>query len=89
VEDLLHPEAGGRAVEETEEAEVVVLGGVGGESDDRGVTIRGIPAFKHHKVIMSRDRGVSYFLVRLKPIEKEHRRFMPRQTPIRMGSTKG
>ena len=35
VEHLLHPETGGRAIEEAEQLQVVVFGGVFGELDDR------------------------------------------------------
>ena len=54
---LLHPKTRRGAVEQPEQGEVIVLGGVGGQLDDRGRPIEHLAAAVEHEVVVSRDEG--------------------------------
>ena len=55
MEDLLHPKARGRAVEQAEQGEVVVLGRFGGQLDHRGRLLEDFAATIEHEMVMRGD----------------------------------
>jgi len=55
VAHLFHPEAGGGAVEEAEEGEVVVFARLTRQLDHRGRLLKHLPALVQHEIIVRGD----------------------------------
>ena len=54
---LLHPKARRGAVEQAEQGEMIVLGGIAGQLDDWGRTVEDLPAAVEHEVVVGGDEG--------------------------------
>ena len=54
---LLHPEARCGTVEQAEQGEMVVLGCVGGELDDRGRPVEDLAASVEHEMVVRGNEG--------------------------------
>ena len=57
VKHLLHPKAGGGAVEQAEQGEMIVLGGIAGQLDNRCRLLEDLPAAVEHEVVVRGDLG--------------------------------
>ena len=57
VEYLLHPKARRGTVEQAEQGEMVFLGGIAGQLDDRSRTVKHLPAAVEHEVVVRGDEG--------------------------------
>ena len=57
VKHLLHPETCGRAIEEAEQGEVVLLGGPCWQLDDRGSAVEYLAAAVQHELVVRGDFG--------------------------------
>jgi hypothetical protein len=55
--DLLHPKARRGAIEQAEQGEMIVLGGIAGQLDNRGRTVEDLAAAVEHEVVVGGDEG--------------------------------
>jgi hypothetical protein len=57
VKDLFHPKAGGGTVQQPEQGEMILLGGMAGQLDDWGGTVEDLPATVKDEVIVRGNEG--------------------------------
>src|SRR5437899_3349202 len=87
---LLEPKAGGGTVEQTDNGEVVVLGSVEVEFDDRSRAVKNFPAPVEGEMVVRGDFAVGDRQGRAEAIECDLMPFPPRQTFREIGAlTKG
>jgi hypothetical protein len=55
--DLLHPEARHRTIKQTEQGEMILLGGMAGQLDDWRRTVEDRPTAVEHEVVVGGDKG--------------------------------
>src|SRR5262249_61011258 len=87
VTDLFQPKARGRTVEQAEQGEGILLGGMAGQLNDRRRLLEHLPAAVEHEVVMCGDEGKSNGEGDTKTITKKHRVFVPLQSTLKLSQS--